>query len=114
MSATSKADRPAVPTDPALRRERFGWYSYDWAMSVFNTSVTTVFLAPYLTSIAEAAADADGRIHPLGISVPTGSWFGYVLSLSVVLQVLVLPITGAIAGAMPKIIDTWLISRCAS
>ncbi len=91
------AGRAVPPVDRALRRERFGWYSYDWAMSVFNTSVTTVFLAPYLTSIAEAAADADGRIHPLGISVPPGSFFGYVLSLSVVLQVLVLPLTGAIA-----------------
>jgi UMF1 family MFS transporter len=89
---------PAVPpVDHALRRERLGWYSYDWAMSVFNTSVTTVFLAPYLTAIAEAAADADGRIHPLGISVPAGSYFGYVLSVSVILQVLVLPLTGAIA-----------------
>jgi UMF1 family MFS transporter len=86
-----------APVDRAMKRERFGWYSYDWAMSVFNTSVTTVFLAPYLTSIAESAADADGRIHPLGISVPAGSYFGYVLSLSVVLQVLVLPLTGAIA-----------------
>ena len=27
-----------VPVDRALKRERFGWYSYDWAMSVFNTS----------------------------------------------------------------------------
>ena len=89
---------PAVPpVDRALKRERFGWYSYDWAMSVFNTSVTTVFLAPYLTSIAESAADADGRIHPLGIGVPAGSYFGYVLSVSVILQVLVLPLTGAIA-----------------
>src|SRR3569833_3105429 len=93
---TEATPAPAAP-DPALRRDRFGWYSYDWAMSVFNTSVTSVFLAPYLTSIAEAAADADGRIHPLGISVPPGSWFGYVVSLSVVLQVFVLPITGAIA-----------------
>ena len=42
----------ASPPDRALRRERRGWYSYDWAMSVFNTLVTTVFLAPYLTSIA--------------------------------------------------------------
>ena len=88
---------PSVPVDRALKRERLGWYSYDWAMSVFNTSVTTVFLAPYLTAIAESAADADGRIHPLGISVPPGSFFGYVLSLSVLLQVLVLPLTGAIA-----------------
>ena len=87
----------AVPVDRALRRERFGWYSYDWANSVFTTSVTTVFLSPYLTSIAKSAADVHGRIHPLGISVPPGSFFGYVLSVSVVLQVVVLPVTGAIA-----------------
>ncbi|GAA4734241.1 MFS transporter [Modestobacter marinus] len=109
MSAAPQVD-PAPTPDRALRRERAGWYSYDWAMSVFNTSVTTVFLAPYLTSIAEAAADADGRIHPLGISVPPGSWFGYVLSLSVVLQVLVLPITGAVAdrsGAKRQLLATF-------
>jgi UMF1 family MFS transporter len=98
VTAALPAAGPQVPpVDRALRRERFGWYSYDWAMSVFNTSVTTVFLAPYLTSIAEEAADADGRIFPLGISVPAGSFFGYVLSVSVVLQVLVLPLTGAVA-----------------
>src|SRR3954452_17741500 len=83
--------------DRALRRERFGWYSYDWGNSVFYTSVVTVFLAPYLTSIAKDAADAAGRIHPLGISVPPGSFFGYVLSFATILQVLVLPLTGAIA-----------------
>jgi MFS transporter, UMF1 family len=99
VNAAPPAEQSPVPSPPdrALRRERGGWYSYDWAMSAFNTSVTTVFLAPYLTSIAEAAADADGRIHPLGISVPSGSWFGYVLSLSVLLQVVVLPVTGALA-----------------
>ena len=97
VSAVRKADQPAVPADRALRRERLGWYSYDWAMSAFNTTVISVFLAPYLTSVAEAAADADGRIHPLGISMPPGSLFGYVVSLSVVLQVVVLPVTGAVA-----------------
>jgi MFS-type transporter involved in bile tolerance (Atg22 family) len=85
------------PVDRALRRERFGWYSYDWAMSVFNTSVTTVFLGPYLTSVAEEAVGADGRLPFLGLSIPPGSWFSYVLSFSVVLQVLVLPLTGAVA-----------------
>lgn len=78
-------------------RERRGWYFYDWATSVFSTSVVTVFLAPYLTSIAENAADADNRIHPLGISVPPGSFFSYVLSFSTLIQILVLPIMGAIA-----------------
>ncbi|MEX5720232.1 MFS transporter [Geodermatophilus maliterrae] len=96
MSAPD-VDAAAGPVDPALRRERFGWYSYDWAMSVFNTSVTTVFLGPYLTSVAEEAVGPDGRLPFLGLSIPPGSWFSYVLSVSVVLQVVVLPLTGAVA-----------------
>ena len=95
------AAHDAVPdsaaADRQLRRERFGWYSYDWAMSVFNTSVTTVFLGPYLTAIADDAAGPDGRLSFLGLSIAAGSWFSYVLSASVLLQVLVLPLVGAIA-----------------
>ncbi|MGY1772615.1 MFS transporter [Blastococcus sp. SYSU D00813] len=87
----------AAAADPALRRERGGWYSYDWAMSVFNTSVTTVFLGPYLKEIADEAVGEDGDLRLLGLTVPTGSWFSYVLSASVLLQVLVLPLTGAVA-----------------
>ena len=66
-------------------------------MSVFNTSVTTVFLGPYLTAIAKDAAGPDGRLSFLGLSIAAGSWFSYVLSASVLLQVLVLPLTGAVA-----------------
>jgi UMF1 family MFS transporter len=94
-AATTGPTSPAA--DRALRRERFGWYSYDWAMSVFNTSVTTVFLGPYLTSVAEEAAGPDGRLGFLGLAIPPGSWFSYVLSASVLVQVLVLPLTGAVA-----------------
>src|SRR5215213_1574405 len=79
------------------RREQRGWYFYDWANSAFSTTVVTVFLGPYLTTVAENAADAGGLVHPLGIPVLAGSYFPYVLSLSVVLQVILLPITGAIA-----------------
>jgi UMF1 family MFS transporter len=97
-AAPAAGPGPAVPpADPALRRERFGWYSYDWAMSVFNTSVTTVFLGPYLTAVAEDAAGPDGRLSFLGLSLAAGSWFSYVLSASVLLQVLVLPLVGAVA-----------------
>jgi UMF1 family MFS transporter len=92
---TAAPDVPVV--DGALRRERFGWYSYDWAMSVFNTSVTTVFLGPYLTSVARSAAGPDERLSFLGLSIAAGSWFSYVLSASVLLQVLVLPLVGAVA-----------------
>ena len=94
-AATTGPTSPAA--DRALRRERFGWYSYDWAMSVFNTSVTTVFLGPYLTAVAEEAAGPDGRLGFLGLAIPPGSWFSYVLSASVLVQVLVLPLTGAVA-----------------
>ncbi|SHN59210.1 MFS transporter, UMF1 family [Geodermatophilus obscurus] len=97
MTTAATTGPTSPPADPALRRERFGWYSYDWAMSVFNTSVTTVFLGPYLTSVAEEAAGPDGRLGFLGLSIPPGSWFSYVLSASVLVQVLVLPLTGAVA-----------------
>src|SRR5215212_11795710 len=79
------------------RREQRGWYFYDWASSAFSTTVVTVFLGPYLTAITENASDTGGLVYPLGIPVLVGSYFPYVLSLSVVLQVFLLPITGAVA-----------------
>ena len=79
------------------RREQRGWYFYDFACSVYSTSVLTVFLGPYLTSVAKAAADADGFVHPLGIPVRAGSVFAYAVSVSVVLAVLLMPLAGAVA-----------------
>ncbi|MBI3978686.1 MAG: MFS transporter, partial [Chloroflexi bacterium] len=80
-----------------MRREQVGWYFYDWANSAFPTTVVTVFLGPYLTAITKAAADAAGFVYPLGIPVRAGSFFPYTVSLAVLLQVLFLPILGAIA-----------------
>ncbi|WP_327685268.1 MFS transporter [Streptomyces sp. NBC_00467] len=77
------------------RREQRGWYFYDFACSVYSTSVLTVFLGPYLTSVAKAAADADGFVHPLGIPIRAGSVFAYAVSASVVLAVLLMPMAGA-------------------
>ncbi|MER6012753.1 MFS transporter [Streptomyces bluensis] len=79
------------------RREQRGWYFYDWACSVYSTSVLTVFLGPYLTSVAESAADADGYVHPLGIPVRAGSFFAYSVSLSVILAIVIMPLAGAAA-----------------
>ncbi|WP_078843876.1 MFS transporter [Streptomyces albus] len=91
----------SVPDSPAAaaerKREQRGWYVYDWAVSVFSTSVVTVFLGPYLTAVARAAADASGYVHPLGIPVRAGSYFAYAVSLSVLVSVLVMPLAGAIA-----------------
>ncbi|MFD8721769.1 MFS transporter [Streptomyces sp. NPDC059629] len=80
-----------------LRREQRGWYFYDWACSVYSTSVLTVFLGPYLTSVADNAADADGYVHPLGIPVRAGSFFAYSVSLSVIVAVVLMPLVGSAA-----------------
>ncbi len=96
-------------TSGATDQERRGWIFYDWANQVFQTSVITVFLSLYLTGIAEADARARGQactgesalvdcdVSLLGFDVAAGSVFGYLISLATLLQVLVLPITGAIA-----------------
>ena len=78
-------------------REQRAWYFYDWANSAFPTTVLTVFIGPYLTTIAKAAADSGGYVHPLGLRVAAESFFPYVVSLSVLLQVIFLPLLGAIA-----------------
>ncbi|MER5747348.1 MFS transporter [Streptomyces sp. NPDC002225] len=97
---TAETTGPAGPDAEAAagrRREQRGWYFYDFACSVYSTSVLTVFIGPYLTSIAKAAADAEGYVHPLGIPVRAGSLFAYAVSVSVVLAVIVMPIAGAAA-----------------
>ena len=78
----------------ARRRVQRSWYFYDWANSAFSTTVVTVFLGPYLTTLAEDAAGADGRVQLLAWDVRPGSYFSLIVSLSVVLQVLVLQVTG--------------------
>src|ERR1700676_2853840 len=83
-------------TDYSVREQR-GWYMYDFANSAFSTTVVTLFFGPYLTVLTKAAADANGLVHPFGISVDARSYFAYIVSLSVILQVLVLPVVGAVA-----------------
>ncbi|THC50959.1 MFS transporter [Streptomyces sp. A1499] len=89
--------REAAAESAGRRREQQGWYVYDWACSVYSTSVLTVFLGPYLTEIAKAAADAEGHVHPLGIPVSAGSFFAYTVSASVLLSVFVMPMAAASA-----------------
>lgn len=81
----------------SARWERRAWYCYDWGNSAFSATVVTLFLGPYLTSLAKAAAAADGRIHPFGLSLEPRALWSYLISLSVVLQVICLPLVGAIA-----------------
>lgn len=81
------------------RKEIFGWAMYDWANSAFSTTVGTVFLGPYVASLARAAAEAAGTETAsfFGIPIAPDSFLPYSISFSVGMQVLFLPILGAIA-----------------
>ena len=81
------------------RREIFGWSMYDWANSAFQTTVVTVLFGPYLTALAQQGVGENGTVLSLGAFgvVTAKSLFPYCVSLSVFLQVFLLPVLGAIA-----------------
>ncbi len=79
------------------KRETRGWMLYDFANSAFSTTVVTVFLGPYLTGLIEAQVGDKGSFTLLGVPIAAESFFTYCVSISVLLQVFVLPILGAIA-----------------
>ena len=109
---TDAAAPPAHPWSATTKREVRGWYFYDWACSAFSTTVVTVFLGPHLTSITQDAAGGDKRfVHPLGIAVRAESFFPYVISISVLVQVLILPLVGAIADRTQR--KKQLLAGCA-
>ena len=81
------------------RREIFGWLMYDWANSVFFTTVLGVLIGEYITALAQKAVGENGVVfsfagHDL---VTAKSLFSYSVGLSVFLQVFFLPVMGAIA-----------------
>ncbi|GII51841.1 MFS transporter [Planotetraspora thailandica] len=106
-------------TPEARRRERRGWYWYDWANSAFYTTVISVFLGPYLIPIAKTAAcesdfpsvpvdrcvsDFDtlvtgrlGYVDVLGADIRPAAYFGLILTVSTLVQILLLPVVGALA-----------------
>ena len=66
---------------------------YDWAWSAFSTTITTALLGPYLFELAEDR----GGVDVAGFTVDPGSFFPFAVSLSAMLQVVVLPLVGAAA-----------------
>jgi UMF1 family MFS transporter len=79
----------------ADRRQQRAWYVYDWANSAFQTTVLTVFLGPFLTALADAAA-VDGFVRPLGVPVRAAAYYPYLVSFSALLQVVSMPLVGAL------------------
>jgi UMF1 family MFS transporter len=72
---------------------------YDWANSAFQTTVITGLAGPYLAQLAQHEVGPNGVIATLGPlgSITALSLFPYCISVSVFLQVLLLPVLGAIA-----------------
>ena len=81
------------------RREIFGWLLYDWANSAFYTTVVSVLLGPYLTSLAQAHVGENGVIFNFGSlgAITAKNLFSISISVSVFCQVLFLPLLGAVA-----------------
>lgn len=73
---------------------------YDWANSAYTTSVITVFLGPFLTSIALDSANKNGFVNIFGVEIYANSLFAYTISLSVIFQFIFMPIIGAIADKL--------------
>jgi UMF1 family MFS transporter len=110
----------ALDDSPAARRrEQRAWYVYDWANSAFYTTVISVFLGPYLISIATNAACAEdfpsmpvaecsdkfdslvndqlGFVSVLGADIRPAAIWGLATTAAVLLQIVFLPIAGALA-----------------
>lgn len=83
----------------ALRRARWAWYMYDWANSAFPTTVLTVFLGPYLTQVAYQAAGEAGTLIVGGLSITPDAFYPFAVSVSVLLQIVLLPLVGALADS---------------
>ncbi len=75
------------------RREITGWMMYDWANSAFSTTVVTTLLGPYLAGMARTV----GGVHLGSFTFEPDAFFPTCVSISVVLQVLFLPLLGTIA-----------------
>jgi UMF1 family MFS transporter len=89
MGEAVAAHRP-VDTN---RSEIFSWAMYDWANSAFSTIVVTTLLGPYLSNLAQTA----GSVSFLGMNFEPDAFFPTMVSISVILQVFLLPLLGTIA-----------------
>ena len=80
------------------KRELFGWKMYDWANSAFYTTVVGALFSPYITRLAQGAVGENGVVLDLGPlgAVTAKSLPTLCVSISVGLQVFLLPILGAL------------------
>jgi MFS transporter, UMF1 family len=77
------------------QQEITGWVMYDWANSAFSATVVTVLLGPYLTALINQ--QPDGVLVVAGYAIEAEAFYPFCVSVSVILQVILLPILGALA-----------------
>lgn len=77
------------------QREITGWAMYDWANSAFGAVVVTVLLGPYLAALIEA--QPGGLLHVAGFAIEPEAFYPFCVSVSVILQVMCLPLLGTLA-----------------
>jgi UMF1 family MFS transporter len=77
------------------RREIIGWVMYDWANSAFSATVVTVLLGPYLAALINQQPGAVLVVG--GYNVEAEAFYPFCVSVSVILQVILLPILGSLA-----------------
>ena len=96
--ALPPAEAPPEALDQAQLSRRKGWFRYAWGAHAFPTTVTAVFLGPYLTDIARNAAGGENRyLHLAGLSVRAESFYPFTVTAAALLQAAVLPLVGAAA-----------------
>lgn len=77
------------------KREITGWAMYDWASSAFATTVVAAFLGLFLAELIAARPEAVLPIGPFNIEPE--AFFPFCVTISVILQVVFLPLLGALA-----------------
>lgn len=77
------------------QREITGWAMYDWANSAFSATVVTVLLGPYLAALI--SKQPAGVLVVAGYPVEAEAFYPFCVSLSVILQVILLPMLGTLA-----------------
>jgi len=96
------------------KKEVTSWAMYDWANSAFAATVVTAFLGPYLAALIASERttigfypnigelplrfiETTGQLQILGYSIESQAFYPFCVSLSVILQVIFLPILGTLA-----------------
>jgi len=100
-------------TEKNTRREIFGWVMYDWANHAFFAVVGTALAGPYLTELAQGSVGDNGSVLSIGghTLVTAKSLFSYSVSVSVFLQVFILPVLGSLAD-YTKLKKTFMAVFC--